>query len=60
MLIIFAIASQLPKPNDGLVSVSSIESQGYFQNLGYTSNCYANLLGDKEYELAKRILPGKQ
>jgi triacylglycerol lipase len=52
--------SQLPKPNDGLVPMSSVESQGYFQNLGHTSNCHSNLLGDKEYELAKPILLGKQ
>ena len=39
--------SQLPKPNDGLVPVSSVESQGYFHNLGHTSNCHSNLLSDK-------------
>jgi uncharacterized alpha/beta hydrolase family protein len=52
--------SQLPEPNDGLVPVSSVESQGYFHNLGHTSNCRSNLLGDKEYELTKPILLGKQ
>ena len=41
--------SQLPKPNDGLVPLSSVESQGYFHNLGHTSNCHSNLLSDKEY-----------
>ena len=51
--------SQLPKPNDGLVPVSSVESQGYFHNLGHTSNCHSNLLSDKEYQLAKPILVGK-
>jgi hypothetical protein len=45
--------SQLPKPNDELVPVSSVESQGYFHNLGHTSGCHSNLLGDKEYGLAK-------
>ena len=45
--------SQLPKPNDGLVPLSSVESQGYFHNLGHTSNCHSNLLSDKEYQLAK-------
>jgi uncharacterized alpha/beta hydrolase family protein len=52
--------SQLPKPNDGLVPVSSVESQVYFHNLGHTSDCHSNLLGDKEYGLAKPILLGKQ
>jgi pimeloyl-ACP methyl ester carboxylesterase len=50
---------QLPKPNDGLVPLSSVESQGYFHNLGHTSNCHSNLLSDKEYQLAKPILVGK-
>jgi pimeloyl-ACP methyl ester carboxylesterase len=48
--------SQLPKPNDGLVPLSSLESQGYFHNLGHTQNCHSNLLSDKEYALAKPIL----
>jgi triacylglycerol lipase len=52
--------SQLPKPNDGLVPLTSVESQGYFHNLGHTSNCHSNLLSDKEYQLAKPILLGKQ
>jgi uncharacterized alpha/beta hydrolase family protein len=52
--------SQLPKPNDGLAPLSSVESQGYFHNLGHTSNCHSNLLSDKEYQLAKPILVGKQ
>jgi uncharacterized alpha/beta hydrolase family protein len=50
---------QLPKPNDGLVPLSSVESQGYFHNLGHTQDCHSNLLSDKEYELAKPILLGK-
>jgi hypothetical protein len=45
--------SLLPKPNDGLVPVSSVESQGNFHNLGHTSDCHSNLLGDKEYGLAR-------
>jgi uncharacterized alpha/beta hydrolase family protein len=52
--------SELPKPNDGLVPLSSVESEGYFHNLGHTSNCHTNLLSDKEYQLAKPILVGKQ
>jgi hypothetical protein len=47
---------QLPKPNDGLVPMSSVESQGYFHNLGHTQDCHSNLLGDKEYAFAKPIL----
>jgi uncharacterized alpha/beta hydrolase family protein len=50
--------SQLPRPNDGLVPLSSVESQRYFHNLGHTSNCHSNLLNDKEYQLAKPILLG--
>ncbi|HZE78064.1 MAG TPA: alpha/beta fold hydrolase [Nitrososphaeraceae archaeon] len=50
---------QLPKPNDGLVPLSSVESQEYFHNLGHTQDCHSNLLSDKEYELAKPILLGK-
>jgi triacylglycerol esterase/lipase EstA (alpha/beta hydrolase family) len=42
--------------NDGIVPISSVESQGYFINLGHTSNCHSNLLGDKEYKLAQKIL----
>ena len=52
--------AQLPKPNDGLVPLSSVESQGYFHSLGHTSNCHSNLLSDKEYQLAKPVLVGKQ
>jgi triacylglycerol lipase len=51
--------SQIPKPNDGLVPISSLESQGYFHNLGHTQNCHSNLLSDKEYGLAKPILLNK-
>jgi hypothetical protein len=36
--------------------MSSVESQGYFHNLGHTQDCHSNLLGDKEYALAKPIL----
>jgi triacylglycerol lipase len=52
--------AQLPKPNDGLVPLSSVESQGYFHSLGHTSNCHSNLLSDKEYQLAKPVLVEKQ
>ncbi|HET7642863.1 MAG TPA: alpha/beta fold hydrolase [Nitrososphaeraceae archaeon] len=50
----------LPIPNDGMVSVSSVESQDYFINLGHSTNCHSNLLSDYEYELAKDLILGKK
>jgi pimeloyl-ACP methyl ester carboxylesterase len=52
--------SSLPIPNDGMVSVSSVESQDYFINLGHSKSCHSNLLSDYEYELAKDVLLGKK
>ncbi|HET7644038.1 MAG TPA: alpha/beta fold hydrolase [Nitrososphaeraceae archaeon] len=52
--------SSLPLPNDGMVSVSSVESQDYFINLGHSTNCHSNLLSDYEYELAKDLILGKK
>jgi pimeloyl-ACP methyl ester carboxylesterase len=52
--------SSLPIPNDGMVSVSSVESQDYFINLGHSKNCHSNLLSDYEYELAKDLILGKK
>jgi len=49
----------LPKPNDGLVPVSSVESQGYFHSLGHTNSCHTNLLSEYEYGLARDTLLGK-
>lgn len=49
----------LPKPNDGLVPVSSVESQGYFHSLGHSNDCHTNLLGPYEYGLSRAILMGK-
>ena len=51
--------NNLPKPNDGLVPVSSVESQGYFRSLGHTNSCHANLISDYEYRLARDTLLGK-
>jgi pimeloyl-ACP methyl ester carboxylesterase len=51
--------SSLPIPNDGMVSVSSVESQDYFINLGHSKNCHSNLLSEREYELAKDLILGK-
>ncbi len=49
--------SSLPIPNDGMVSVSSVESQDYFINLGHSKSCHFNLMSEYEYEygLAKDI-----
>jgi len=54
------IYNNLPKPNDGLIHVSSVESQGYFHNLGHTNSCHTNVLSDYEYGLARDILLGKK
>jgi triacylglycerol esterase/lipase EstA (alpha/beta hydrolase family) len=47
---------QLPKPNDGIVPMSSVESKEYFHNIGRTMDCHTNLLSDIEFEKAKPIL----
>jgi pimeloyl-ACP methyl ester carboxylesterase len=52
--------SSLPIPNDGMVSVASVESQDYFINLGHSTNYHFNLLSDYEYELAKDLILGKK
>ena len=52
--------SSLPIPNDGMVSVSSVESQDYFINLGHSKSCHSNLMSDYEYELAKDVILGKK
>ena len=44
--------------NDGLVTVPSVESQGYFKSLGHTDDCHSNLLSEKGYGLIRRILIG--
>jgi len=51
--------SNLPKPNDGIVPLSSVESQDYFINLGHSNNCHSNLLSEYEYELAKDLILGR-
>lgn len=53
-------SSTLPKPNDGLVPVSSVESLGYSHNLGHSKSCHSNLQSEYEYELSKDILMGKK
>jgi len=49
-------SSTLPKPNDGVVPLSSVESQDYFINLGHSKSCHTNLMSDYEYGLAKEVI----
>jgi len=48
--------SNLPKPNDGMVPLSSVESQDYFINLGHSKSCHSNLMSEFEYGLAKGVI----
>ena len=43
-------------PDDGIVSVSSVESN--FMPLNATNNCHTNLFGEEEYNSAREILVG--
>src|SRR5215208_6776634 len=49
-------SSDLPKPNDGMVPLSSVESQDYFINLGHSKSCNTNLMSDYKYGLAKNVI----
>ena len=49
-------SSKLPKPNDGMVPLSSVESQDYFTNLGHSKSCHSNLMSEYEYGLAKDVI----
>ena len=49
-------SSDLPKPNDGMVPLSSVESQDYFINLGHSKSCHTNLMSEYEYGLAKDVI----
>ncbi len=49
-------SSTLPKPNDGVVPLSSVESQEDFINLGHSKSCHTNLMSDYEYGLAKDVI----
>jgi triacylglycerol esterase/lipase EstA (alpha/beta hydrolase family) len=51
-------SSSLPRPNDGLVPLASVESLGYSKSLGHSKSCHTNLLSEFEYGLAKNILMG--
>ena len=48
----------IPGPDDGLVSISSVESKSYFNSLGRTNDNHLNMLGHQEYALARDILMG--
>jgi triacylglycerol lipase len=50
----------IPGPDDGLVPVSSAESEGYFQSLGRTEHNHLELLGEDEYKLARDVLLGRR
>ena len=50
----------LPKPNDGMVPLSSVESLGYSDSLGHSKSCHSNLLSEYEYGLAKDVLMGNK
>jgi hypothetical protein len=52
--------SNLPKPNDGIVPLASVESQDYFINLGHSKSCHSNLMSEYEYGLAKDLILGKK
>ena len=47
---------KIPGHDDGLVAISSVESQSYFNNLGHTNDHHFNLVDENEYNLAKQIL----
>jgi triacylglycerol lipase len=50
----------IPGPDDGLVPVSSAESEGSFQSLGRTEHNHLELLGEDEYKLARDVLLGRR
>ncbi|WP_222424782.1 alpha/beta fold hydrolase [Candidatus Nitrosocosmicus arcticus] len=50
----------LPKPNDGMVPISSVESLDYSKSLGHSKSCHSNLLSEYEYGLAKDVLLGNK
>ena len=51
---------RIPGPDDGLVPVSSAESEGNFQSLGRTEHAHLELLGEEEYNLARDVLLGRR
>ena len=49
-----------PLVGDGLVLLSSVNSQPYFNSLGLSPKCHPNLLGGFEYGLVHDVLIGKR
>jgi triacylglycerol lipase len=47
-------------PDDGTISVSSVESEGYFQSLGHTNHKHQDLLSEDEYKLSADVLGGRK
>jgi triacylglycerol esterase/lipase EstA (alpha/beta hydrolase family) len=56
----FTIAGTCLGTGDGFATVSSVNSESYFQQLGTSNACHADLLGDHEYGLARGLLTNKQ
>lgn len=46
----------IPGPDDGLVSVGSVESKPYFHNIGHPPDYHLNLQTENEYILTRSIL----
>src|SRR4029078_1920142 len=45
----------LANPNDGIVPLSSVQLPK-FESLGTSDNCHTDLLGDEEYQMARKLL----
>lgn len=50
----------VPGPDDGLVAISSVQSEKYFQSLGVTQHSHAELLGEQEYNMTRDVLLGNK
>ena len=49
-----------PLIGDGMVLITSVNSQPYFDSLGLSPKCHQNLLGDFEYGLVHDVLTDKK
>jgi pimeloyl-ACP methyl ester carboxylesterase len=49
-----------PLVGDGMVLISNVNSQPYFDSLGLSPKCHQNLLGEFEYGLVHDVLIGKK
>ncbi len=47
-------------PNDGMVTIKSVESQPYFHNLRHSNHCHQDLLENEEFTIALPIMIGRQ